>query len=73
MNTTQSTDTEVTFHGQTFRVIRKGTKFVSFYSKASAPEEFLLVDHRSETQAQKGSWQSASMRNVWIYRGYVAV
>lgn len=70
-NTTRSAQ----FNGFDFEPSRKGTKFISFYSKADdAPEAgYLTVEHRSETAAAKGSWQSASMRNVWLYRGYAAV
>jgi hypothetical protein len=52
---------------------RKGTRFVSFYSTTEAPTAFLQVEHKSETAAQKGSWQSSAMKAIWIYRGYVAV
>lgn len=52
---------------------RAGTKFVSYYSTTEAPASFLQVEHRSEEAARKGSWQSAAMKAVWHYRGYVAL
>lgn len=52
--------------------VRKNSKFVSFYSTTENPNHFLRVEHTSETAARKGSWQSAAMRKVWIYRGYRA-
>jgi hypothetical protein len=45
-------------------------QFVSFYSSIDEPFNYLHVEHRSETAAQRGSWQSAAMRAHFIYRGY---
>lgn len=70
MNNESST---VEFEGQTFTVTRKGTKFVSFYSTTENPTGLMTVEHRSETAARKGQWQSSAMRAVWIYRGFVPV
>ena len=53
--------------------VRKGTKFMSYYSKTESPESYLVVEHRAEGPARKGSWQTPSMRAVWIYRGYRAI
>lgn len=53
--------------------VRKGAKFVSFYSRTEAPNDFLAVEHTSENAARRGSWQSSAMRKIWIYRGYRAI
>lgn len=63
----------VNFQGQTFTTTRKGTQFVSFYSTTENQDRFMTVEHKAEGPARKGSWQSPAMKNVWIYRGYVAV
>jgi hypothetical protein len=60
----------VSFNGETYRVARKAAKFVSFYKKG---DDILTVEHTSEKAAQKGSWQSASMKLVWIYQGYATI
>ena len=63
----------VNFKGQTYSITRKGTKFVSFYSKSETPEKYLRVEHKAEGPASKGTWQSPAMKKIFIYRGYAAV
>lgn len=63
------------FNGQKSEATKTATKFISFYSKiGDKPEDgYLMVEHRSENAARKGSWQSAGMRKIWVYRGYAPV
>ena len=69
-----TTTATATFRGETHDVswIGKGFGFVSFYTDGES-DRYLIVKHRSEAAARKGSWQTAAMREVWTYVGYAAI
>jgi hypothetical protein len=62
-----------TFNGKTLNARRKNAQWMSFYSTVEEPERYLAVDHATEQAAQRGSWQAAYLKAIWIYRGYAPI